>query len=488
MCFIDYNFFPILFFLGWNIFTAKQFMPTVSQTPSIASRQLNLWKETQTNFTILNPSQVSSDSKDLVKGLARNKHGISYPDTLKFTKYQYNQNTQASPVVSGSAFTPWRKNKAMRWNPANLSSPPFLSPPMGGKAKQWSEPQHNFAYTEPSIISIPPYFSFFFMFSQSNSFLAPSFSKLRIFCPWNTFYPIGSNVNNMLKIRPSSRMRFQNSSGSHPSVKCTLSFPNEGKTEPEKKGPENNNIFKDNWWNEKFKSDMLNRTYRPKGSVIFSSRHKQNLTFSSNSTSHFTPNEVHFTALSYKPELAIKGVRLPVTMVDGQRLPSQKYCKRWNPNYKTKSFSSILGNKKVNMSHRFKTNNNIYLWKALNDNKALSALSKKNSTQISVSFHTNIFSPWFLKKKICNMGKILFPIYNFYNDSQYSSKKKFIFLGPFSFFSIKKGERNSSTQILNTMSGIKKRRSKIRLLLRTPINKIYSLNKFQIPLCFSSAI
>ena len=32
MCFIDYNFFPILFFLGWNILTAKQFTPNVSQT------------------------------------------------------------------------------------------------------------------------------------------------------------------------------------------------------------------------------------------------------------------------------------------------------------------------------------------------------------------------------------------------------------------------------------------------------------------------
>ena len=28
MSFIDYNFFPILFFLGWNILTTKQFRPT----------------------------------------------------------------------------------------------------------------------------------------------------------------------------------------------------------------------------------------------------------------------------------------------------------------------------------------------------------------------------------------------------------------------------------------------------------------------------
>ena len=35
---------------------------------------------------------------------------------------------------------------------------------------------------------------------------------------------------------------------------------------------------------------------------------------------------------------------------------------------------------------------------------------------------------------------------------------------------------------------IQKRRSKIRFLLRTPIQKIYSLNKFQIPLCFSKIL
>ena len=50
---------------------------------------------------------------------------------------------------------------------------------------------------------------------------------------------------------------------------------------------------------------------------------------------NFTPGEIHFTALSHKPELAIKGDRLPFTMVDGQRLPGWEgkvYCMQRDPN------------------------------------------------------------------------------------------------------------------------------------------------------------
>lgn len=68
MCFIDYNFFPILFFLGWNIFIAKQFTPSIyrygfvrfdNKDSSIGFRQTTLSKkelfyETQTNLNFGN--------------------------------------------------------------------------------------------------------------------------------------------------------------------------------------------------------------------------------------------------------------------------------------------------------------------------------------------------------------------------------------------------------------------------------------------------
>lgn len=47
MCFIDYNFFPILFFLGWNILTVKQLTPTVSHTSYRSPRVLPQPRENQ---------------------------------------------------------------------------------------------------------------------------------------------------------------------------------------------------------------------------------------------------------------------------------------------------------------------------------------------------------------------------------------------------------------------------------------------------------
>ena len=57
MSFIDYNFFPILFFLGWNILTTKQFRPSIYKTSNLkTSPELSV-------FSLINQKTLQADLK-----------------------------------------------------------------------------------------------------------------------------------------------------------------------------------------------------------------------------------------------------------------------------------------------------------------------------------------------------------------------------------------------------------------------------------------
>ena len=459
MCFIDYNFFPILFFLGWNIFTAKQFMPTVSPISPVVSRQVKLWDKTQTNFNFLSPSQVPFNSKKIVRRVDTREHETIYAHTLKS---QYDQ-----------------------------------------KVKHGSALENN---SESRIRLVPSYFSLSFMLNGSSSLLAPSFSKLRVFSSLNFLHPIAKS-----SIRQPTdfvKTRFE--------TKRLAKIPLYSR---------NNNTLNNNW-KEKVKSDLLNLTYQPKGSgsasrlyraeqglnngehsvgfggqggwPFFYGRNKMcqamgcnPIIFSSNYNIRLFPsilfghgvNKFHPIAKAYNhsdsntKQPMVNSLQRPNTNSNGV------FCKVFSLSrlfhrfdlklHKDEINSNGLANLSNQTLDKLKTNNNSSLIIALNENKGLNALSKRSSTLVSVSSPT-IFSPWLFGKKIQNMSKIMFPIKNRFNEFHYRSEKSI----KFNFF----------TRQSKIMNRIQKRRSKIRVLLRTPIQKIYSLNKFQIPLCFSSAI
>ena len=381
MSFIDYNFFPILFFLGWNILTTKQFRPTIYKISNLqTSPKLSVFSLTDSGFA--------------------------------------------------SRFTP---SEAVGWNPIKV-----LQADLKGQKRN-------------DILQFVPGFQFL-----STSSLKNKTRDASVFSKKSTDACLLNREANSIKYIAKPTERFRLRLALH-SKRGRGMEPNIWLTDERKKHYFTNQNFFNKNWKANFKSAFFDFTYRSKSEFVLSS---------------FFPNDYKIKPLFIRIEPSLNLARNGLTdlnrfghsSLSNDKLECAFVLKNRSVNTNMSQFLNRFGfhpiaspilssfeNERPGTKQQAKLKNGIF-FRGLCSSKNNSFFWKKTKKQLSEFF--NLIS------------------YPQANSSLGSS-----------FFTIK-----ANTKKINAINFIQKRRSKVRFLLRIPTQKIYSLNKFQIALCFSKIL
>ena len=401
MSFIDYNFFPILFFLGWNILTTKQFRPNVYNT-----------SDPKTSCALSVFSLTNSMSKETL---------------------------QVNPK-------PEKGSNILRFVP---------------RFRFLSDYQKSIGALPTEPLSVGP----------------AGIQKSRI----STVYMKEAD-NITYVVKPKQRLNLTLTNG-------------------DKKWYFTNHNLVNNRWNHHLKSNLFDFTYRSKGKTFLCSffpyNYKVKPVFPAKIESSL--NLTDSTAKEENSNLFSGSKGFTETLFSSRK---DKMCEAmgWDPI----DNQFLNGNRYAYVSHNVRDKDLTSLFSSrLKDGIFFGGLcSSQNDSSFWKKAQKRLGYNWLDRKIVHPQVSVLLNLFPFKSQTknafvlkknaskhQYSStetkkamKRNYKFQdSSFSILAV-------NTRKFNNINFIQKRRLKNRFLLRMPIQKIYSLNRFQIALCFSKIL